>query len=247
MFKAVLVAVSLALVVETKSRFSALDGRIVGGVNATIEEFPYQVSLQYRHSHFCGGSIIATNRILTAAHCTNGKPNYVFNVRYGTTLPSQGGTEVDLTEIRNHPQYNPQTSDYDVCVINLSFHIVESQTAQIVNLVPVSALEGGRSAVVTGWGALQSGGPVPAQLQAVELQESNRDLCNTAYLGAITDRMICFEADGKDACGGDSGGPLVSGGVQVGIVSFGLGCAHAGYPGVYSHVANLREFIEELL
>jgi trypsin len=72
-------------------------------------------------------------------------------------------------------------------------------------------------------------------------------LCEAAYssYGGITENMICaaVTGGGKDACQGDSGGPLVSAGYLVGIVSWGVGCAEARYPGVYSNVAALREFV----
>lgn len=75
----------------------------------------------------------------------------------------------------------------------------------------------------------------------------NHKTCSDAYeqFGGVTDRMICAGDPGKDSCQGDSGGPLVSGGKQVGIVSWGLGCARSGYPGVYTRVANIdvRNFI----
>lgn len=73
----------------------------------------------------------------------------------------------------------------------------------------------------------------------------DRTSCGAAYDGMITSRMICAGLAGHDSCQGDSGGPLVAGGVQVGIVSWGYGCARPGYPGVYSNIAQLRGFIDK--
>jgi len=102
-------------------------------------------------------------------------------------------------------------------------------------------------AVVSGWGTLTPGGSLPSQLQAVEVFITDRAECNTAYAsyGGITVNMICaaVPGGGKDACQGDSGGPLVVCDKLVGIVSWGLSCALADYPGVYSNVATLRSFI----
>ena len=107
----------------------------------------------------------------------------------------------------------------------------------------------GALAVVTGWGTLTPGGSLPLQLQAVEVNITSRAACNSAYAqyGGITVNMICagVPEGGKDACQGDSGGPLVVGGKLVGIVSWGLSCALADYPGVYSNVASLIDFITE--
>lgn len=75
----------------------------------------------------------------------------------------------------------------------------------------------------------------------------NQTVCSDAYasFGGITDRMICagLTAGGKDACQGDSGGPLVADGKLVGVVSWGYGCARPNYPGVYSRVAAVRDWI----
>ena len=105
----------------------------------------------------------------------------------------------------------------------------------------------GSLAVVSGWGILSPGGSLPSQLQAVEVYITSRAVCNSAYAayGGITVNMICaaVPGGGKDACNGDSGGPLVVGGKLVGIVSWGLSCALADYPGVYSNVATLRSFV----
>ncbi|KAK5643546.1 hypothetical protein RI129_007391 [Pyrocoelia pectoralis] len=145
-----------------------------------------------------------------------------------------------------HDFYDPnKSSDYDVAIILLNGKIELSNKAQVIPLVSAGALEGGRSAVVTGWGALQTNGLSPTQLQSVEVHEVSREECNELYKGQITDNMICFSGVNKDSCQGDSGGPLVSDGAQIGIVSWGYGCADPLYPGVYAHVDNLRSFISQ--
>jgi trypsin len=103
-------------------------------------------------------------------------------------------------------------------------------------------------AVVSGWATLSSGSSsLPTQLQAVDVIVVSGAECNSAYssYGGITENMICAAAigGGKDACHGDSGGPLVSRGNLVGILSWGAGCGEATYPGVYSNIATLRDFI----
>ncbi|XP_031331904.1 trypsin epsilon-like [Photinus pyralis] len=245
MFKTLLVAALLALAVEARpnSRLPRLDGRIVGGYYVEIEEHPYQVSLQYYGSHFCGGSIIAPNKILTAAHCTVKYNAGDLSIHYGSTSREEGGTVVQVKDIQEHYAYDASTMDFDVSVLTLVSDIKMGKNAQIIGLVPHETIEGGRTAVVTGWGALYSDGPSPQLLKAVKVREVSRSECNAAYDGQISNVMICFREHEKDACQGDSGGPLVADGAQIGVVSWGYGCADPQYPGVYSNVQKLRGFI----
>jgi trypsin len=108
----------------------------------------------------------------------------------------------------------------------------------------------GSLGVVSGWGNCNFGDSnLPSQLQAVYVYIIDRAVCNSAYAvyGGITVNMICaaVPGGGKGVCHGDSGGPLVVGGELVGIVSWGVGCAEADYPGVYSNVATLSSFVTE--
>ena len=108
----------------------------------------------------------------------------------------------------------------------------------------------GSLAVVSGWGTQNFGDPnLPLQLHAVDVYITSRTTCDSAYSddGGITENMICaaVPGGGKDACQNDSGGPLVVGGQLVGIVSSGIGCAEADYPGVYSNVATLKSFVTQ--
>jgi trypsin len=121
------------------------------------------------------------------------------------------------------------------------------QPIRLTCLEPIA----GSLAVVSGWGTLHYGDQdLPSQLQAVEVYITNRTACNSSYdiYDGITDNMICADVPGggKDACQGDSGGPLVVGGLLVGIVSWGEGCAEPDYPGVYSNVATLRSFVTNI-
>lgn len=100
---------------------------------------------------------------------------------------------------------------------------------------------------VSGWGRLTENGALPSKLQAVEVPRINDLVCQTYFgPGVLTGNMICFgyEEGGKDACQGDSGGPLIAGGVQVGIVSWGYGCAQRYRPGIYARVASLKDHID---
>ncbi|XP_031354556.1 trypsin alpha-3-like [Photinus pyralis] len=248
MFKLVLVSALFALVAARPNRpgLPHLDGRIVGGFDVTIEQVPYQVSLMVRPDspyHICGGSIIAHDLILTAAHCTTRYQPSEMRIRYGNTIKNEGGTIMEVLFKKDHHLYNPNTMDYDISVLVLSGRIQFSASAQIIPLVASGSGEGGRAAMVSGWGRLSSGGASPTKLQAVYVREVDRKKCNEDYSGPITERMICFMDTYKDSCQGDSGGPLVSSGVQIGVVSWGWGCADPRYPGVYSNVAVLRDFI----
>jgi trypsin len=113
----------------------------------------------------------------------------------------------------------------------------------------VSGPTAGETGVVTGWGTLSSGSSLSTQLQAVNVTIISPEQCNAVYsnYGGITENMICaaVTGGGKDACQGDSGGPLAVNGILAGLVSWGVGCAEAAYPGVYSSVASLRNFVTE--
>ncbi|XP_017773898.1 PREDICTED: trypsin-2-like [Nicrophorus vespilloides] len=229
-----------------------LDGRIVGGESVDIEDFPHQLSLQYYGSHICGASIISGKFALTAAHCTDGNPANVLSVRAGSSFQGSGGQVVKVLKIHQHPKYNKNTVDFDISVLELQSEIKMGAGASAIPLPEAGEKsKEGDDAVVSGWGALSEGGSSPSLLQAVHLKMIGHDSCQHDYNQSpsrpeISDRMICAGVGGgKDACQGDSGGPLISNGKQVGVVSWGFGCARPEYPGIYSSVENLRAFIKE--
>nr|P35037.5 RecName: Full=Trypsin-3; Flags: Precursor [Anopheles gambiae] len=224
--------------------------RIVGGFEIDVSETPYQVSLQYFNSHRCGGSVLNSKWILTAAHCTVNLQPSSLAVRLGSSRHASGGTVVRVARVLEHPNYDDSTIDYDFSLMELESELTFSDVVQPVSLPDQDeAVEDGTMTIVSGWGNTQSAAESNAILRAANVPTVNQKECTIAYSssGGITDRMLCagYKRGGKDACQGDSGGPLVVDGKLVGVVSWGFGCAMPGYPGVYARVAVVRDWVRE--
>ncbi|CAH2092294.1 unnamed protein product [Euphydryas editha] len=227
-----------------------IDNRIVGGYNITIQDVPYQVLLYVQKGDMieqCGGSIISQTYVLTAAHCLTGAS--IVYVIAGTTEADSGGYEYTTELFTPHPLYNSANSDYDVALINIrdGIKLVGSSTKTVKLADADSTIAPGTKLLVTGWGLTKENGSVSNNLMAVQVPTISNEECRKAY-NTLTTRQFCAAVPegGKDSCQGDSGGPAVAtdSGVQVGIVSFGEGCARPGYPGVYIEVAKVRSWIE---
>jgi trypsin len=226
------------------------EGKIVGGEPAEAGEFPSIVSLQLDGFHFCGGSLINSNTVLTAAHCSVDYPASDVTVRGGTITSSSGGKLVSVESITVHPNYDDQTFENDVAIWKLAAPIKSCSNGVAYATLAESGsdVEAGTELTVAGWGTLEEGGDSPEELMKVTVPAVSREDCNAAYSeGQITDVMFCAgtEQGGLDSCQGDSGGPIFDDatGVQVGVVSWGNGCARPGVPGVYARIGALDDFI----
>ncbi|XP_037806101.1 trypsin delta [Lucilia sericata] len=193
------------------------DGRIVGGFVTSIANYPYQVSLQYHNAHICGGSIVAHNIILTAAHCIE-QPwdTAAFRVRAGSSTHLYGGQLVGVRHIFKHETYSSSTLDSDVALVVLNKNLTYTRTVQPVELATWGEQlpNEDNEFFVSGWGLTSETGLVSPLLNYVAVRLINQNTCskNYQYIATISSKMFCagYPQGGKDSCQGDSGGPLVS-------------------------------------
>uniref|UniRef100_A0A8C2HYF1 Transmembrane serine protease 5 n=1 Tax=Cyprinus carpio TaxID=7962 RepID=A0A8C2HYF1_CYPCA len=229
--------------------------RIVGGVEATLGRWPWQVSLYYSNRHICGGSIITNQWIVTAAHCVHNYrlPQVSSWVVYAGIVTSNSAKLAQyqglaVEKIIYNKNYNHRTHDNDIALVKLRAPLNFSDTIRPVCLPQYDYdLPGGTQCWISGWGYTQ---PDDAPVPLISTKKCNS---SCMYNGEITPRMLCAGyTEGKvDACQGDSGGPLVCQDENVwrlvGVVSWGTGCAEPNHPGVYTKVSEFLEWIYEII
>merc|ERR1712215_338224 len=233
---------------------------IVGGQVVEPHSIPYQVSLQlteWGDWHFCGGSILSENIVVTTGHCCYELDLKGVKVVAGAhDLYAEEDTQqvAGVSSATIHPGYDPWTVENDICLLQLDNRLeIKYGVDRIKPAVTGEIFTGvGR---VSGWGTLSEGGVAPDMLMSVEVTlHDDAECCNSYGDEAVKDSMLCAGDTGKDACEGDSGGPLVcksqfssSYDKLCGIVSWGLGCGKEGYPGVYTEVAFFKQWIDSVM
>lgn len=221
-----------------------LDGRIVGGNMIGISKTPYIVSIQNFYGHLCGGSLIADDWVLSAAHCFQGY-GATFKVRAGSSLWNLGGQLIDVTTVIKHSGYNTISQANDIALLKLSNKVKLSESVKIISLATKQDLLQGSRAYLAGWGYTnETSSIIPKILHGVEVSVISQEACRKQYTGyPIFDSNVCAFALGKDSCQGDSGGPMVTNGKLSGITSWGSGCGST-YPGVYTSVPCFVDWIK---
>ena len=205
-------------------------------------KYDFMVSLQTNSGyHFCGGALVREDWVITAAHCVQGDSPSQVKVKIGlhNVNGTQGSITRSVSQIIIHPSYSSWSLNNDYAILQLSQPVTNFEPIQLVT--DTSHDEEPVMATTMGWGATQSGGWGSNILLEVDVPID--DSCGNYSNSDITNNMVCagYNTGGYDSCQGDSGGPLImtnSDGEYelIGIVSWGYGCAEAGYPGVYAKV-----------
>lgn len=215
-----------------------LESRIINGVNTPVGRYPYTVSLQLGERHFCGGSLVAPDIVLSAAHCAEGLNDIVEPVRI-VLNPHNLSNHVADSEVRSvedyvqHPLYGTLGQyDHDFMLIKFD----ETTSLPIVRLNTDDTLPAlGSSLQVMGWGRTSAdSSQTPDILQEIDVVSISNEECSASsplYEANVSPDSLCAVKANQGSCQGDSGGPLVIPGtdsdldVQVGVVSWGVGCA----------------------
>jgi len=230
---------------------------IVGIVGIRLDSSGETISFR------CGGTLIGRQSVLSASHCyfvdgTISSISGVFDllrVRLGSHNIDEPTLEVDVTDIIGNPNFIGATFENDVTVLRLKDAVDPAQFAPIMLSWDENDYNVGNTARVMGWGSTGADG-LSSTLQQADVPIVSRTTCTApgSYPGppqtflTVTNVMVCagYIEGGIDACQGDSGGPLVTTANvprQIGIVSWGEGCALPRKFGVYASVKDLRAFI----
>ncbi|XP_021500405.2 serine protease 30-like [Meriones unguiculatus] len=242
-------------------------GKIVGGQDALEGQWPWQVSLGIaEEGHICGGALIHERWVLTAAHCFRRSLNpSLYYVKVGGLTASLSEPQSTIVAVRNisvYPTYlwEDGTSG-DIALVQLGVLLRPFQFTPVCLPEAHAPLTPGTVCWVTGWGSTQERG-FASVLQELAVPLLDSEECEKMYHIRETGQsgkrfiqadMLCagFVEGGKDACQGDSGGPLVcainGSWIQVGITSWGIGCARPYRPGVYTRVPAYVDWIRRTL
>ncbi len=231
---------------------------ITGKTEATLGAQPWMVALvddgiEAYDGTFCGGTLIAPQWVLTAAHCIEEMRAAEVEVVVGRhQLSSSQGERLDVTHLIMHPDYY---EFHDIALIHLAAPATAGQPISLVTNSNEHLDDAATLAQVTGWGLIPEKGEefYPDNLHGVSVPIVSDALCETTYGRDVDSTVICagLESGGADACDGDSGGPLVvpngNNWALAGVISWGDGCGLPGGYGVYTRVASYDTWIQGYL
>ncbi|GAB0086216.1 trypsin [Sergentomyia squamirostris] len=239
--------------------------RIVGGQEATPHEFPYMISIQSVTGHgnqtvkrhFCGGSILTENWILTAAHCIDSFSNDTEIVAGAHSISAGNPNEQRRMANRTikHTGFNGENikNSADIAVVRVNESFVFNVFVNKINLPNGTRYYPEGVATISGWGSTSKETlKYPDKLQKAQLAILEETECQKLASSNGTNIVCAGDLSGaKSICNGDSGGPLVQsngnrGLIQLGVVSWGwIPCGEKNKTGVFMNVSFYRSWIQQ--
>jgi trypsin len=258
---------------------------IIGGSKAQTRDFPF-MAFVLAGNNLCGGTLIDSDSVLTAAHCVtdaNGNVRaasaFTLYVGKANVKKAKKGNRYGVSSVFRHPDYNAETFNNDVAVLKLNRAVTSGSPIAIVGSGSDQYQGAGQSVLVSGWGTTSVNKiKISMQLRVAQLAVNSQATCEADYPDDYDNTtMMCASAAGRDSCQGDSGGPLlgrvqtgtapvvvkgkkrkgkkrrkkhieapVYSNTQVGVVSWGFGCAVEGSPGVYARLSepDINDFVK---
>jgi trypsin len=225
-----------------------IESRIIGGSVAVADGVKYQVSLRNRFNmHYCGGALLSSTFVLTAAHCVYDKEiNDVIAVT-GALHRVQDGRPYAIQQVIMHPQFSSMTLQFDAALLRSQDPILILPWAIMPIGLESAPVGGGVEGVVVGWGLTEKGLPAD-YLQKATLQVISTEECAAGLGQNVLDSQLCTAASTTLAtCLGDSGGPLVrniEGGLLIGLVS--VPSCTTNRPDIFTRIDLIRDWVWEV-
>jgi secreted trypsin-like serine protease len=237
--------------------------QMIGATRVAPGQSPWQVALVRSNGTpvqtvFCGGTLIDSEWVLTAAHCFYDRKTckkiarQTIYIAYGS---EDLGVEYSImaSEKLIHPDgYSCGNKQFDIGLIKLAKPVKVTKFVELASAATATSMvKPGNKFLGAGWGLTKVDGMKTRFLMEAEIPILNEDQCRTAYGKIWPKGAICAGGTGKDACTGDSGGPLyqrtnsTGDAIQVGVISFGDGCGEVKTPGAYTAVAEQLSWIEQ--
>ncbi|XP_033053590.1 serine protease 57 isoform X1 [Trachypithecus francoisi] len=251
-----LLTMATALVLPMRSPAGSWGAQIIGGREVTPHSRPYMASVQFGGQHHCGGFLLQTRWVVSAAHCFSHRDLRTGLVVLGahvlrTAEPTQ--QVFGISAVTTHPDFHPVTHVNDICLLRLNGSAVLGPAVGLLRLPGRRARPptAGTRCRVAGWGFVSDFEDLPPGLMEAKVRVLDLDVCNSSWKGHLSRTMLCTrsgDSHRRGFCSADSGGPLVCRNRAHGLVSFsGLWCGDPKTPDVYTQVSAFVTWIWDVV